>query len=307
MKDMCAVSKFNYCFKKINKHYRYLILISDIYDFYINGPACDDHPNLNHRSISEGLNYLHSGWVGAIKHCYKTVNKDIITLAVQIRFSQRIINFHNVEVTVNKANRQIVTVKCNCTASEGKSCSHSAGLLFKIVEANKCGFTASSCTDKECIWNHSTQENVLPDSISNIRGKNESTVNTSLAFDTDEQLMDHLNSSTLKELSAIPGTILNHLKSAKPLSHPHNKRTLPDHELHNTNMECPACFMTYEKYVHLSTTDAVLLAQSTVNQKCALWTTQRKLRITSSTAASVPKKVGTDLPSGLQIICTQHS
>lgn len=40
----------------------------------------------------------------------------------------------------------------------------------------------------------------------------------------------------------------------------------------------------------MTETQAKSLAEKTVNQKSALWTSQRKLRITSSSAASVPKR-----------------
>ena len=188
-----------------------------------------------------------------MQHCCKTDNKDILSLKGKVRFSQRITNFHSVEVTVNKNNRQIISVNCDCTASEGKTCSHSAALLFKIVKANKCEYIGTSCTDKACLWNRSTQENVLPDTASNIRGKKETTVSSSTSFDTHQQLLDHLDKSALKELSAIPGTILNQVKTAKPAQTVPNKPIPPHHGLHDITIQCSACLATYEKYVKLST------------------------------------------------------
>ena len=83
---------------------------------------------------------------------------DIIILKGQVCFSQAVNSYHQVELTVNKEDNSIVTVKCDCIASEGKCCSHSAGLAFKVNEAKKKGYIGIACTDESCVWNRCTQE-----------------------------------------------------------------------------------------------------------------------------------------------------
>ncbi|XP_030840542.1 uncharacterized protein LOC105446123 [Strongylocentrotus purpuratus] len=88
------------------------------------------------------------------------------------------------------------------------------------------------------------------------------------------------------------------MQSAKPQSS-HSDRVRPtaevvDHGNHAIPLECAPCRKLFEGYVQLTETQAKSLAEKTVNQKSALWTSQRKLRITSSSAASVPKRQETD-------------
>ncbi|XP_038047632.1 uncharacterized protein LOC119721738 [Patiria miniata] len=267
----------------------------DIYDYFINAPACDEQPNRNFRSISEGINYLNSGWVGTIKHRHHEDGSTVI-LRGTVRFSQQISSYHQVEISVDKENRTIKSVKCDCIASEGKCCSHSAGLSFKINEAYKKGFIGITCTDRPCLWNRSTQGNVVPDSVENMCDPtSKSTMNSALAFDTDEALKKHLNSPHMCELASIPGTILNQVLTSTQTCKPANSdQPLPVHGHHDVNLECEPCQEIFNNYILLKDHEARKLACQTHNQNSALWTSQRKLRITSSSAASVPKKTETD-------------
>ena len=213
----------------------------------------------------------------------------------EVRFSQTISNYHKVEVSVNKQQSKIITVNCDCIASEGKCCSHTAGLAFKINEAYKKGYIGIECTDEACVWNRSTQENVVPDTVENIcNSTTRSTANSVLAFDTDYSLREHLNSAHMFPLCETQGTILNHMLTAKPPKETPAPSPSPTHDLHDGSLDCALCKDIYEQHVQLTDTSAKLLATQTTNQNSALWTTQRKLRITSSSAATVPKKTDTD-------------
>ena len=267
---------------------------ADIYNYFVNAPACDDLPNQNFRSISEGMNYLNSGWVGRIMH---RNDGGCVFLKAQVRFSQSIANYHQVEVTVDRGQNKITSVKCDCIASEGKCCSHSAGVAFKINEALKKGFIGIECTDQACLWNRSTQENVVPDTVENIRDStSKSTMNSMLSFETDDCLREHLNRPSVRNLASIPGTILHHVLTAKPAKpKPIDPTPPPAHGLHDGTLDnCELCTETFDKHIRLSEASAEILASQTSNQNSALWTSQRKLRITSSSAASVPKKTDTD-------------
>ena len=231
---------------------------------------------------------------------HKMSGRNII-LCCQVRYSQTIGNYHQVEATINRDDNEIVGVKCDCIASEGRCCSHTAGLAFKINEANKKGFIGIACTDLSCSWNRSTQHNVLPDTVQNIRSSsNSSMANTVLAFETDHHLMAHLNQPHMQALSSAQGTILNHMLTARPqpvpISQSDQRATSENisHGSHETPLECTPCKKVFEEYVELTDSQASNLAEKTVNQKSALWTSQRKLRITSSAAASVPKRQDTD-------------
>lgn len=106
---------------------------------------------------------------------------------------------------VAKERSEIVSVNCDCIASEGKCCSHSAGLAFKINEAYKKGFIGIACTDEACVWNKSTEENVVPDTVEHIQNASaKSMANTALAFDTDQDLMEHLSKPHLVGLLKPP-------------------------------------------------------------------------------------------------------
>ena len=171
--------------------------------------------------------------------------------------------------------------------------------FFKINEANKKGFIGVACTDLSCSWNRSTRENVVPDTVENIRGNTSASMaNTVLAFETDQHVIDHLNQQHMQSLASIPGTILHHMRTATPRPTPQQDEMPMDrpiiHGSHETPLQCAPCKEVFEEYVLLTDTQARSLATKTVNQKSALWTSQRKLRITSSCAASVPKRQDTD-------------
>jgi len=261
----------------------------------VNAPACDEQPNQNFRSISEGLNYLNSGWVGTILHQHD-LNKNTTTLKGIVRFSQTISSNHQVHIVVDRDSNQIRSVQCDCIASEGKCCSHSAGLAFKVNEAYKKGYLGIACTDQACMWNRSTLKNVLPDTIENMQGsKQKSTTNNVLAFDTDDDMRIHLTTPHMKKLAAIPGTILNHMLIAKPPKLPATTNNpVATHGHHSEELNCIPCRETYKKYVQVTAVTASTLAANTTNQNSALWTSQRKVRITSSSASSVPKRPDTD-------------
>ena len=99
------------------------------------------------------MNYLSSGWVGKVLH--RDVNGEVVMKAA-VRFSQTISTYHDVEIRLARESRQITGVSCNCIAGEGRCCSQSAGLAFKVHEALKHGFIGISCTDDTCQWNRGT-------------------------------------------------------------------------------------------------------------------------------------------------------
>ncbi|XP_033103445.1 uncharacterized protein LOC117106202 [Anneissia japonica] len=130
-----------------------VLSFNDITDYFVNVPACDDQPNHNYRSILEGQNYFNSNWIDTVYHKYRSVQCRIIDLKSKVRYSQIIGREHDVQITVNKDANQIIDVDCDCIAARGKCCSHTAGLAFKILEANKQGLIGKACTDMAMVWN----------------------------------------------------------------------------------------------------------------------------------------------------------
>lgn len=256
--------------------------------------ACDEQPNANYRSLIEGQNYLRSGWVGQITHRLRST--EVIVLKGKVRYSQSINKYHEVEVTIQRDKAEILEVKCDCMANQGRCCSHTAGLAYKINQAALKGYIGVACTDVECLWNKSTSTNVLPDSVENIRaGDNtvaKSTFAITTAFETDEDVIRHLTTNPVAGLAAIPGTILNHVLKATAVNFSSDKAHLglPKNHGNCEARDCDLCNKVYEKYITCDEQQREHLATATTSQDSALWQDQRKIRITSSGAFEVPKK-----------------
>lgn len=63
-----------------------------------------------------------------------------------------------------------------------------------------------------------------------------------------------------------------------------------DHTGDNAPNGCALCCAFYDKYVALSTAAAATLSLKTANQSSELWMVSRRLRLTASNVAKVPKK-----------------
>lgn len=193
-----------------------------IQDYILNQVACDDQPNANYRSLIEGQNYLRSGWVGRIVH--QVPSAEAIVMKGQVRHSQSINNYHAVEVTFQREHAKVIGSKCDCMANRGRCCSHVAGFLYKINQAVIKGLTGIACTDTTCAWNNSTSQNVLPDTVENIRAADDTTSKSTFVMttclETDDDVIKHFTSGAMAGLASIPGTIMNHVIMAKPVEIP---------------------------------------------------------------------------------------
>ena len=146
------------CIQKLTKFYVFF-LFTGIQDYFLHHLACDELPSTNYRSLIEGQNYLRSGWVGRIVH--RMADAGLIVFKGLVRFSQTINSYHTVEATLRREDARVMIAKCDCTANQGKCCSHMAGLLYKIHWAAMNGYTGIACTDISCAWNNSTSQNDL--------------------------------------------------------------------------------------------------------------------------------------------------
>ncbi|XP_041839030.1 uncharacterized protein LOC121638361 [Melanotaenia boesemani] len=262
-----------------------------IQEYFIHHLASDDQQNANYRSLIEGQNYLNSGWVGQILHTLP--DDEHITVRAPVRFSQTINSQHNVKLTLQRRDGKVVNVDCDCMANRGKCCSHTAGVLYKMKYVVTQGLTGVSCSDKLCAWNQSTWKNVLPDTIENIRrpdhAHRESMKLTTKAFESDADVIQHFSSPQLAGLAMIPGTILHHVLTAQP----QRKATdeLPKEHAQCADHKCTLCNIVFETYVKCRKDDREKIERKSKGQDGQFWLDQRKIRITSSQAFGVPRKI----------------
>ena len=74
---------------------------------------------------------MSSGWIGQILHA---IADQLIRFKCVVRFSQAVNSYHNVSVTIQREDGKIL--ECDCMAGRGKCCSHTAGLLYKMITIN---------------------------------------------------------------------------------------------------------------------------------------------------------------------------
>ena len=76
----------------------------------------------------------------------------------------------------------------------------------------------------------------MPDNVENIKGSQEkSTFNSVLAFETNFDMKNHSSKPHMNALAAIPGNLLDHMKTAKP--RPISEQEEPQsHGVHNCDI-----------------------------------------------------------------------
>ena len=111
---------------------------------------------------------------------------------------------------LHRETAMVLGTKCDCMANKGMCCSH---------QAVSQGYSGQGCTDVSCSWNSGTSQNVVPDTVENLRleyGLPQKTMSRlSTALETDADVIKHFSTGVLKDLSAIPGTILHHVVTAQ--------------------------------------------------------------------------------------------
>ncbi|XP_042144384.1 uncharacterized protein LOC121834715 [Ixodes scapularis] len=171
-------------------------------------------------------------------------------------------------------------------AGQGQSSSHAAALLFKVAEASSRGLTGSSCTDVLCKWNASTAKNVVPAPLEVIYGLKSGKAGFP-QFDSHRALQEHFKRSGFRN---IEGTILASVMDAQLKSAPLQVVRGPQsHGYHSGELLCGPCKSFYDANVALTAAAIASLEEQTRGQDSNQWQTARKLRITVSTAGSIPK------------------
>ena len=82
---------------------------------------------------------------------------------------------HEAWICLNKKRADVVTGHCTCMAGydeghgvlyssllcrKGGTCSHVAGIMFKVETCARLGIAKQSCTSLPCVWNQSFSKNV---------------------------------------------------------------------------------------------------------------------------------------------------
>uniref|UniRef100_A0A3P9LPB7 YqaJ viral recombinase domain-containing protein n=1 Tax=Oryzias latipes TaxID=8090 RepID=A0A3P9LPB7_ORYLA len=112
----------------------------------------------------------------------------------------------------------------------------------------------------------------------------------STAFDTDDNVIAHFSAPDMIGLSMVPGTILHHVLTAQAQT-VHSEIGPPKEHTLCAEQKCTLCNTTFHNYVKCGEQERLRLLIETKGQNSKLWLDQRKIRITSSEACEVPKKV----------------
>ncbi|KAM7297348.1 uncharacterized protein ISCGN_022501 [Ixodes scapularis] len=246
----------------------------------------DGKPSQNFKGFVEALNLLDSGHVGAI---LVRQEAGLCELQSQVRSSQTVSKLYETQVTFT--DNVITSIVCSCMAGQGQSCSHAAALLFKVAEASSRGLTGSACTDVQCKWNASTAKNVVPAPLEVIYGLKSGKAGFP-QFDSHRALQEHFKRSGFRN---IEGTILASVMDAQMKSAPLQVVRGPQsHGCHSGELLCAPCKSFYDANVALTAAAIASLEEQTRGQDSSQWQTARKLRITASTAGSIPKTASTE-------------
>ncbi|XP_045071143.1 uncharacterized protein LOC123484643 [Coregonus clupeaformis] len=131
------------------------ITYSKICSYFVQSMAIDGKA-MDNLKASEAYQYLHSNKVGCVMS-YK--HDRFVYLKANVEPSQCLNNaWHNAWVLVTEAG-EVKTVGCTCVAGPGRSCSHSAAILWKVENAVRQGKTGRACTDGQNQWNAGSKRN----------------------------------------------------------------------------------------------------------------------------------------------------
>ncbi|XP_040062105.1 uncharacterized protein LOC120837011 [Ixodes scapularis] len=254
---------------------------SFIYEYMVDREDLDGKPANNHKGFAEALNLLDSGHVATI---FVRGGSGSCQLRASVRSSQTVSKMY--DTLISFEDNVILSIVCSCMAGLGQSCSHAGAILFKVAEATSSGLTGSSCTDVQCNWNASTVKNVVPSPLETICGHTPKKA-AFLQFDSHAALQQHFMRSGFQGPG---GSILSSVMEATlkppPLQIFGGARA---HGSHSADLSCQLCRKFYEKSVQLTAIQISSLGERTPSQGSSEWLQQRRLRITASTAGSIPK------------------
>jgi len=200
-----------------------------------------------------------------------------------------------------KSNGEIKTAFCQCMAGQGRACSHIAAILYKLEAAHAVGKTGKTCTDEPCTWNQGLKRSVVPLPLDKLDFKKpkqsrlaeqeqasptQQVIYKTPSLQTENAYLDQIKSSGLETLFNTEGSILNSTFSKiEPIGY---------HGDHGTRT-CIPCNKFYEEFINLPARVIDFIQAETVDQSTSdLWKEVRSIRVTSSSAHDVPRRVTTD-------------
>ena len=92
-----------------------------------------DGATMKNYKSTEAYQYLHSGKVGRV--LLHQIKEDLIFLKADVQPSQSSSPVHSAWVLVTNLGA-VETAGCSCIAGQGKSCSHTASILWKVRKEN---------------------------------------------------------------------------------------------------------------------------------------------------------------------------
>nr|XP_055075234.1 uncharacterized protein LOC129454684 [Misgurnus anguillicaudatus] len=285
------------------------ITYSKICSYYLQSMAIDGKAMDNLKS-SEAYQYLHSNKVGCVMS-YR--HGSFVYLKANVEPSQCLNNaWHNGWVLVTEAG-EVKTAGCTCVAGPGRSCSHSAAILWKVENAVRQGKTGRACTDGQNQWNAGFKRNAGQRKMKHVRFKRHNrkdlfqlpptsqpssstpeAVKKVRLFRSHEEWRNNALASPMAELFNCPGNSLLKLCINADTSSitdptPRPRLHLLTHDEHHTPLACVKCKTFYDEYINMSTAQLEEIEKVTKAQsKEQVWHDARRVRITASTARKVP-------------------
>ena len=107
------------------------ITYSSIFKYFVESMACDGQAMENLKT-SEAYQYLHSDKVGTVL-VRQIEEHDLVYLKADVEPSQSLhVTHHNTWVLSTRTG-VVQTAGCSCIAGPGRSCSHAAAILWKVI------------------------------------------------------------------------------------------------------------------------------------------------------------------------------
>ena len=104
-----------------------------------------------------------------------------------------------------------------------------------------------------------------------------STFVVTTSIETEDDVIQHFKSGVIAGLASIPGTVMNHVLTAKPsIFIRHENDFLPKVHGNCAEKQCHLCNAVFDKYVKCEGQRRGELARATRDQNSSLWRDQQK-------------------------------
>jgi hypothetical protein len=277
------------------------ITLQEITIYLIESKAVDGQAMRNYKSM-DSYNYFQSGWVDTVYY-HELIGTEFVYMKANVRPSQAIHNEQHKAWVLCKKSGEIMSGGCLCMAGLGQSCSHIGAIMWKVQYAVSKNWTGAACTDQPQTWNKGTSRNVTPSALIDTLKAGKLRKGAPITnhehtpakpkfpkYQRHEDYLTAIENSEIKDLFHIKNSTM---QASVSVVLDVEKDTLAQHGTHTSEdiSTCQLCFAFYQQYIELNSTKRDLLTSCTESQSDSeIWKDSRKIRITCSTAKSVPKK-----------------